>query len=183
MIFLISVAVGIIAGYLTGGRLGNLASLRLKWTWLVLLAILIQVLIFPLFTDHPIVPIATEAFHLISYLLVLAWLALNIRVRPLLFIGAGALCNLLVISLNGGKMPASIPAIARAGGEIAAQRLTEDGVYGNLVSMGPSTHLNFLGDTMYLPGWIPFATAFSAGDLVIMFGLVWLMAQGMRGNA
>jgi len=183
MIFLISVAVGIIAGYLTGGRLRNLTSLRLRWTWLVLLAVLIQVLVFPLFTDHPIVPIATEAFHLISYLLVLAWLGLNIRVRPLLLIGAGALCNLLVIVVNGGKMPASISAIARAGGEFAAQQLTQNGVYGNLVSMSAATHLNFLGDTMYLPGWLPFATAFSVGDLVIMIGLVWLMARGMRGNA
>jgi len=101
----------------------------------------------------------------------------------LLLIGAGALCNLLVILVNGGKMPASIAAIARAGGEFAAQQLMQNGVYGNLVSMSAATHLNFLGDTMYLPGWLPFATAFSAGDLIIMVGLIWLMARGMRGDA
>jgi len=183
MIFLIAVVVGIIAGYLTGGRLRRLSSLKLRWTWLVLLAILIQALIFPLFTDRPIIPAATDALHLVSYLLVLAWLARNVFIRPLFLVGAGALCNLVVILVNRGKMPASIEAISRAGGEFAAQRLTESGVYGNLVAMGSSTHLNFLGDTMYLPGWIPFATAFSAGDLIIMIGLVWLMAWGMKGDA
>ena len=182
MIFLIAVAVGIAIGYLTGGRLRRLSSLKLRWTWLVLLAILIQGLIFPLFTARPVIPVATEALHLVSYLLVLVWLGLNIRVRPLLLVGAGALFNLLVIVVNGGKMPASITAVSRAGGEFAAHQLTENGVYGNLVLMGDKSHLNFLGDTMYLPGSIPFATAFSVGDLVIMIGLVWLMAWGMRGD-
>jgi len=183
MIFLIAVLIGIVTGYLLGGRLSRLSSLRLRGVWLVLLAVLIQALIFPLFTDRPVIPVATEAFHLISYLLVFIWLALNISVHPLLLVGAGALCNLLVIVVNGGKMPASITAIARAGGAFAARELAENGVYGNLVAMSSSTHLNFLGDTMYLPGWIPFATAFSAGDLVIMIGLIWLMIRGMRQDA
>ena len=111
MIFLIAVLIGIVTGYLLGGRLSRLSSLRLRGVWLVLLAVLIQALIFPLFTDRPVIPVATEAFHLISYLLVFIWLALNISVRPLLLVGAGALCNLLVIVVNGGKMPASITAM------------------------------------------------------------------------
>jgi hypothetical protein len=180
MIFLCAVALGILLGYAFGGRLSRLLVLRLRALWLVLAALAIQLLIFPLFTAEPIVPHWTAVLHGVSYGLVFLWLILNLRVRPLLAIGAGALLNIVVVLANGGYMPASPGALAQAGFESVAESLARGDVYGNLVGMSASTRLGFLGDWIPLPRWLPFATVMSVGDVLIMAGLVWLLVSGMK---
>lgn len=182
MIFLVSVLVGLLIGLLAGGRLSNLPSLRLRWPWLVLVGLVVQLLIFPLFSERPLLPYGTVPLHVLSYVLVFAFLVVNLRVRPLLLIGAGAGLNLLAIALNGGRMPASATALARAGLVGTAEQLTAAGTHGNVLLMSEGTRLNALGDWLYLPQWIPFATAFSVGDVAIMIGIAWLIVRGMRNH-
>jgi hypothetical protein len=182
MLFLIAILIGLVIGLLGGGRPSHLARLRLRWLWLVPLSLLIQLLIFPLFSDAPLLPYATAPLHLLSYTLVGVWLIANLRVIPLIVTGVGALANFLVIALNGGRMPASITALQRAGSERAAAELVQYGIYANGVRMGNATRFNVLGDWLYLPEWMPFATAFSIGDVLIMVGLAWLIARGMVAN-
>jgi len=182
MFLLWPVLLGILLGYLFGGRISRLASLHLRALWLIGGALLIQLLIFPLFTDRPIIPAATAALHLASYGLVFLFFAVNYRIVPLLVIGAGSVLNLLVITGNGGYMPASPAALARAGASDVAAHLLEEGVYGNVVRMSRATRWNVLGDLFYLPRGVPFATAFSVGDLLVACGLVWLIAWGMAAH-
>jgi hypothetical protein len=183
VIFLYGVALGTLIGYLVGGRVGRLVTLPLRSPWLLLLALVIQLLIFPLFTDGPLIPYGTAYFHGFSYFLVLLWLARNLRLRPLWALVCGALLNAAAILSNGGFMPASAEALARAGLQTSAAHLLADGTYGNVIRMGADTHLNVLGDWIAIPSWIPLATALSIGDLMIMAGLVWLIARGMKGYA
>ena len=183
MIFLFAVLAGIVAGYVLGGRIANLASLRLRWFWLVLLGLILQLLIFPLISSRPLLPYATVPLHVLSYVLVFVFLAANLRVRPLLVLASGALINFAAIAANGGRMPASATALARAGLIQTAKRLTSSGTHGNVLLMGKNTRLDLLGDWLYLPRWIPFATAFSIGDALIMIGLAWLIVRGMRKRA
>jgi hypothetical protein len=183
MIFLCAVVIGIALGYVLRGRLSRLVFLRLRGMWLVLVALGIQLLIFPLFTPNPIIPFGTAILHGVSYGLVLLWLLLNVRVRPLIAVGGGALLNILVVALNGGYMPASPAAFERAGLISVARLLAQGETYGNLVGMSAATHLNVLGDWIGLPRGVPFATVMSVGDVLIMIGLVWLLAKGMNTNA
>ena len=182
MFLIVSVLLGVAIGYATGGRLSHLARLRLRATWLVLLALLVQLLIFPLFTDRPLLPYATTSLHLSSYALVFLFLALNWRQWALLLTGVGAGLNLIAIAANRGYMPASPTALARAGKAEAAGRLAAEGVYGNVCAMGEGTRLDVLGDWLYLPQGVPLATAFSLGDLLIGIGLVGLIVWGMRAR-
>ena len=175
-----ALVLGVILGYLRGGRIAHLASLRMRLLWLVPIALLIQLLIFPLFADRPLLPYATTPLHLLSYALVFLFLVLNVRVLPLLAVGLGALLNLLVISVNGGYMPSSATALSRAGATSVASALQAQGVYGNVKLMGHETKLNALGDFLYLPQWIPQATAFSVGDVVTALGVAWLVYWGMK---
>lgn len=175
-----AVLIGIVVGYLCRGRIAYLASLRLRFLWVIPISLLIQLAIFPLFSERPLFPYATSSLHLLSYALILVFLVLNYRTFPLLIIGMGSLLNLLVIAVNAGYMPSSPTALTRAGNEGVAARLLKDGVYGNVTLMSEGTRLNFLGDLLYLPRWIPFATAFSLGDLIVALGLIWLIAWGMR---
>lgn len=182
MIFLVAVLLGVLAGYAVKGRVANLQRLDLRRVWLVVAGLVLQLLIFPLFGDQPLLPYATMPLHIVSYALVLIFLCLNLRVRPLLVVGGGALLNVLVIGVNGGLMPASATALERAGIVSALEHLMTGEAYGNVVLMSETTKLAFLGDVLYLPSWIPFATAFSMGDLLIMAGLVWLIVKGMKPN-
>ena len=180
MLFLVAALVGVVLGYVFGGRVANLVSLRFKWTWLLLVGLIVQLLIFPLFSNRPFVPYGTVPLHVLSYVAVFAFLILNLRARALLILGSGALLNFGAIAVNGGRMPASVTALERAGHAVTAESLISTGSHANILLMGESTRLNLLGDWLYLPKWIPFAAAFSIGDLLIMIGLAWLVVEGMR---
>jgi len=169
-------------GRLRGGRVAHLAGLRLRALWLVAFALLIQLLVFPLFSSSPLVPYATVPFHMLSLALLGAWLLLNLRMRPLIAVAVGATANLFVLALNGGRMPASPTALAGAGWASTAERLMAEGYYGNVVCMGETTRFDVLGDWLYLPEWMPLATAFSVGDVLICAGVAWLIARGMQTN-
>lgn len=180
MIFLYAVALGIVLGYVSGGRLSRLLGLELRALWLVLGALAIQLLIYPFFTDEPVIPYGTTALHGVSYALVFLWLVWNFRARPLWAVGAGAVLNLLTLLVNRGAMPASPHALRVSGLPDIAAILERGEPYGNLVGMSASTGLNFLGDWIPLPHWLPFARPMSVGDVVLMAGLVWLLVRGMR---
>ncbi|MCK4391398.1 DUF5317 domain-containing protein [Candidatus Bipolaricaulota bacterium] len=182
MLLIGAVFIGVILGYLHGGRITYLASLRLRFWGLIVVALLIQLFIFPLFSRYPLLLYATTELHLLSYGLVFLFLALNYRTFPLLFIGLGALLNLLAIAVNGGYMPSSQAALSRAGSHELVARLIEEGRVGNIMLMSEKTRLNALGDFLYLPKGIPLAAAFSIGDLIVALGLVWLIVWGMESH-
>ncbi|MBN1859449.1 DUF5317 domain-containing protein [Candidatus Bipolaricaulota bacterium] len=180
MLILIGVLVGLLLGYALRGRLSNLRLIRLRFLGLVVGALVIQLLIFPLFSSRALFPYATEPLHFASYGLLFLFILLNGRCYPLLIAGAGAALNVLVIGINGGYMP-SLPAALRLAGDGAiADRLVDEGVVGNVIRMSDGvTRLNLLGDRLYLPAWLPGSTAFSVGDVVIALGLAAVIAWGM----
>lgn len=182
MLYLVALLIGLAIGFVRGGRLSHLTRLRLRWLWIVPVALAIQLMIFPLFSGTPLVPYATVPLHVLSYALVGLWLVANLRVTPLVVTGVGALANFVTIAVNGGRMPSSPTALNAAGWSTTAELLIAQGEYGNVVLMGESTRLNALADWLYLPDWIPFSTAFSIGDVLIMVGLVWLIVRGMVTN-
>jgi len=180
MLFLYVIPIGLIVGFAVGGRLVGLGKLPFRWMGLLLPALLIQLLIFPSFTAKAFIPFATAPLHILSYAFLALWIVGNSRLLPILALGAGAICNFVVLLANGGFMPASDSALMKAGLPYLAERVMEEGVYANLILMSADTRLNFLGDLLYVPKWIPFSSAFSIGDLLISLALVWLIVKGMR---
>ncbi len=173
-----AVSIGIVAGLIRRGSLANLGQLRLRALWLIGVALLIQLLIFPL-GRAPLVAVGTAYLHLMSYTLLLAFIVLNQRYPEILVMGGGLLLNLIVIAANGGYMPASAMALNRAGLPEVATALEEGLRQGNTVLMGEGTRLNFLGDFLYLPAGVPLASAFSIGDVVLGLGVAVLLARRM----
>jgi hypothetical protein len=157
MPYLVAILIGLVIGWLRGGRLSRLAQLRLRWLWIVLLALVIQLLIFPIFSESALLPYATTPLHLLSYAILIAWLAVNLRTAPMGVLLLGALSNFTVLASNGGRMPVSATALQQAGLARTAGGLLETEAVANVTLMGPSTHLNFLADWLYMPKWIPFS--------------------------
>ncbi|MBU1048674.1 DUF5317 domain-containing protein [Candidatus Bipolaricaulota bacterium] len=182
MFFLYVIPVGLLIGLLARGKIANLGKLPLRWVGLLFPALLIQLLIFPVFTSDALIPFATAPLHILSYALLAVWILANCRLLPIVTLGLGAVCNFAVLAANGGFMPASANALQQAGLSNLAGTLTREGAYSNLALMSADTRLNLLGDLLYVPKWIPLSAAFSIGDLLIALALVWLIVKGMRIN-
>ncbi len=159
--------------------MANLAQLKLRGLWLILLALVIQLLIFPLGRAEALVEIGTGYLHLLSYLLLLAFIGLNWYYWEILLMGVGLALNLLVISINAGYMPASATALRCAGHERVAGILEQGLHHGNTVLMSSRTKLNFLGDSFCVPAAVPLSNAFSAGDLALALGVIIFLGRRM----
>ena len=90
---------------LAGGRLSRLADLRLRAVPVVFAALAVQVVIISLIGGGP--DWLHPALHLSTYAVALWFVWVNRSVPGAWLLGAGGLCNFVVIAANGGTMPAS----------------------------------------------------------------------------
>jgi hypothetical protein len=160
---------GVVVGYVCGGRLAGLRSIRLSAVWLLWLAAVVQA------AQYYVAPLRHPAMLVVVFGLVLWWLALNLPTWPLAIriagvaITVGALANGLTIALNG-RMPYE-PTAAEAVG------LRPDLTTPKNEPADDATLLAFLGDTIPVT---PLKKVISAGDVLIGAGTVALTALAMR---
>jgi hypothetical protein len=173
MFILYAIPIGIVAGYLLGGRLERLGDLHLRWVPLALLGLAIQVV---LFADAVGTPFGdtTPAIYVASNLLVFAAVLRNLRIPGLALAAVGAGCNLAAIIANGGYMPADPEALASVG-------LGGPGYTNSIVLTDPA--LPFLTDIFAMPSWMPAANIFSIGDVLLGAGVALTIALAMRPPA
>lgn len=174
MILLLSAAVGIAFGLLSGGRLKNGAHYPLRGIWLPIAALAVKAGAAWLLEPQ----VGAVAVCLVQYALVFAFLLLNaaLGVWPAL-VFAGASSNCLVILLNGGCMPVS--ASLMGAGTERAKLLAEGRIYAYCPA-GPDTIAPFLGDVLRVgPAGMPAGFA-SAGDVVLCFGIALLCFRMTR---
>jgi hypothetical protein len=171
----------LVVGVALGGRLGNLAQLRLRASWLFFAAIALQVVAFP-FAFLPWRTDGTVAtlLWLASYALLIAAAVLNRRIAGVPLVALGMGMNIAAITANGGTMPVLPDAMHGAGGSHAT-------LNNSTAVADPS--LAWLVDRWAAPDWIPLANVFSVGDVLIAVGAVVIVLAGSaapsawRGNA
>ena len=181
MFILYAVIIGIIIGYLSGGRLKYTVQRPLKHIWLAVLGFLIQIL---LFSDIPAFQFEKPAlviFYGVSYLLIFAFVIVNRKVPGIILIGIGMVLNATVIFLNGGHMPASIESFEKTTvGKSEAEFLRQGSTTNNSQAINEDTILPWLGDIFYIPSWMPFSNVFSIGDVLIAAGVCMYFVLGMK---
>jgi hypothetical protein len=156
---------------LTGGRLGRLASIRVRGTWVPVVALAIQVLITTIIRDgHAELH---KTVHIATYVLIGVFLWCNRRLPGVKIIGLGAFLNALVITVNGGQMAASRTAERLAGLHLGA------GFENSAPLAHP--HLLWFGDVIPWPGPLP--NVLSIGDLLIYVGTLILLHRVCRRSA
>jgi hypothetical protein len=146
---------------LLGGSLSRLTEVRLRHAWLVVVALALQVLITVVIPGD--VRWLLVSLHLFTYGLAAVALWLNRKLPGLLLIGGGALMNGVVITLNGGTLPASAHALKTAGYAVDPKTFENSGVLAHPI-------LPWLGDVVATPAWLPFRNVISIGDLTILLG-------------
>lgn len=161
-------------GLVLGGRLGNLAELRLRASWLFFAAIALQVVAFPV----AFLPWRTDAdvaslLWLTSYAFLIVAAFLNRRIIGIPVVALGMCMNVAAIVANGGTMPVSPSAMHDAGRTAVTQA--------NSTAVA-DPRLEWFVDRWAAPDWIPFANVYSIGDVVIAAGavVVVLYAMGVR---
>jgi len=145
---------------LIGGQPSRMASIRLRRSSWIVLALVFQVLVFEaLQWPAPVLRVG----HVATYAVAAWFLWLNRRVPGMLLVGTGALANGVTITLNGGTLPARISALRTAGLELDPEKYVNSGVLAH-------PHLWFLGDVFAIPASVPLANVFSIGDVLIVLG-------------
>ncbi|MBF6605040.1 MAG: DUF5317 family protein [Chloroflexi bacterium] len=177
MFILYAVVVGIVAGYLTGGRLEGLATVRFRWAGLAIAGFAIQLILFlgPVAEALDGAPALGVAAYVGSTALVLGAVLANLRLRGLAIVALGAALNAAAIVANGGIMPTTVGALAIAG------RAPGIGFSNSAVRVDPA--LPWLVDRFGLPSWLPLANVFSLGDVIIGLGIAIAVAAGMRARS
>jgi hypothetical protein len=171
MFILYAIPIGIVLGFVLGGRPAGLASVQFKWGALAIGGLLVQVILF----SAPVTERIGDAgppLYVVSTAAVLVAVLRNVRIPGMPLVALGAGCNLLAIVANGGFMPAS-PAATAAIGRGAIETYSN-----SVVSEAPAFEL--LTDVIALPAWLPFTNIVSIGDLLIGLGIVIIIALAMR---
>jgi hypothetical protein len=178
MLLLYAIPAGVFVGLLGGGRLAELAKVRIRFWPLALGGLAFQLLLF-----SPAVASAVGIWGPLLYvgstLVVLLVLLANIGQPGFRLILLGSTLNLVAILLNGGQMPASAEAIAALNG---LAQLPAD-AFSNSALAGPNTQFAILGDIFALPRPIPFANVFSIGDVLIGVGGAWFIGRTMVASS
>lgn len=162
MLFLLAIALGFLLGLAGGGHLSNLARLKFRQPWLLVLAIVLRYVL--VFTPLSRIE-GAQYIYAASLALIVLWTVWHLRLLPgIWLVTVGGALNLLVVLANNGRMPVDRTLASRQLGGI----LIERGHIGQYTLLGPDTHLGFLGDWLSLG---PFPEAYSLGDVFIAMGL------------
>lgn len=161
MIIVVAAIVAVLTVPLTGKSLAPLAKVSFRRSWVVWLAIVVQVVImafhwFPNWLGQPL--------HITTFALAAVFMWCNRHLPGVVFVALGAALNLAAIAANGGSMPASPAAWRSAGLPAPADGFQNSRVLSN-------ARLPWLGDVFAIPkGW-PFANVFSVGDVIVVLAL------------
>ena len=167
-LILVSVAAAIVLGLVSGGTLRDFPSVKLRLAWLAAAGVFLQ-----------FVPVSGDlgfGVLLLSFALLLAFAAVNLRSPGFVLIATGLCLNALVIGLNHG-MPVTREALI---GSDQAQTLPD------LVRNGGEKHHLADTRTVLLPladviaVGHPVDQAVSLGDVCVHLGIGWFIVVAMH---
>jgi hypothetical protein len=188
MIYMIvPVLLAAMVGFLHGGRLRNLAKVRLRASWIPLAMFSLQfgVVLFPQGQSELFLGLRPWAM-IVTYASLIAFLWVNRRLPGMKLILLGAALNLAVILANGGYMPVTSEALMRSGHlDLVFVHDERAFVLGSkdIVLPEAQTRLQMLSDVVGIPEAFPISATFSVGDLIIMAGAAGLVYQMMLSES
>ena len=172
MIIPLLAALLVVSPVLAGGRLRGYGDLRIRYGWVVGLALLAQVVAIEVLPGAPAALLS--AVHIATYVVAGWFVWVNRAIPGLWLIALGAASNGITIALNGGTLPASPAALRAAGLDLDATEFLNSGVVAD-------PRLPWLGDVFAVPAGWPLANVFSVGDVLILGGVGWA-AQRICGS-
>ncbi|HEX2323775.1 MAG TPA: DUF5317 domain-containing protein [Chloroflexota bacterium] len=156
----------------------RLGAVRLRGLPLPFLAYGIQVAVFQAGLGQALPAVL---WQVVSAGLLLLFLIANLRYRALGIVALGAGLNLLVVTLNGGYMPASPEDLRAAGMPQVAARLETQGSFQKTGRRDEGTVLPILGDVIRVPLPGPDRVV-SPGDVLVALGIFLFLQEALVGR-
>jgi hypothetical protein len=125
ILFVAVIVFAFLVGWVLGGRLRRFEELHLRWSWLAVAGLAIQFVPLPSGAIGTDLAVRTAVLSC-SYVLLLAFAVLNIRLAGVPLLLVGLTLNLVVIASNGG-MPVSREALESSGQADVLQVLIDEG--------------------------------------------------------
>jgi hypothetical protein len=167
----LTLPVAVLVGYMAGGRLGELANVRLRWPMSGIAGIALQF--------APVAGTGGTLLLVASFLFLFVAAGVNRRLPGFALIMAGLWLNFIVITVNEG-MPVSQHALV-ASGQTATLPELRSGADTKHHLASDRDELVFLGDVVPIPP--PIHQAVSIGDLLAYSGAMVFVIRGMRRPA
>lgn len=176
--FFEAVILGLLIGYVRGGRMLNIGNMHIRGWLLVIIAFVLQIV--PIFLG--VVPIIGNYGHVISFsamILMLLVVCINLDKKGFWLIALGAVMNILAMSFNGLLMPVSLESMNYIGLTDVVEAV-KTGQVVNYMSIQEVAHWSqYLGKTLSLPKMYPLAKVISIGDLIMSLGVFWFTQTEM----
>ena len=160
---------GVVVGWLRGGRIKHLAAKIPVLPALVFLALIIQGSLVFLSGTFDLLSVYSSYIHAFSYVLLLSFALWNRKLPGMPVVALGVFLNFLVIALNGGTMPVSTAGMPPE----VLERLAESVLHS---AAAPGTRLAFLGDVVPAIG----RGKISPGDILMGAGVFFYLQQAMQ---
>ena len=154
----------VLSPLLAGGKLRRYGDVRIRYGWVVALALAAQIVAIEVLPGAARLGLA--AVHIATYVAAGAFVWFNRAIPGLWLVALGAASNGITIALNGGTLPASASALKSAGLELDSSEFLNSGVLAD-------PQLPWLGDVFAIPAGWPLANVFSIGDVLILCGVAW----------
>ena len=185
-VLLSGIIAGIGLGFLRGGQLVHLTRLKIRLGWLLILAVLVQLVATLWLLPRAGALAVGGGVLLLSHLAVLVAVWHNRHLPGLWLVGLGVLLNVLATTPHGGLMPVT-PETLRAAGRVVPAELPPSGSrphthWKDIVLPREQIPLWVISDRFAVPAGWPLAGVFSLGDVAVAGGLAWLLAWGMTGR-
>jgi Family of unknown function (DUF5317) len=156
----------------------RLGAVRLRGLPLPFLAYSIQVAVFQAGLGQALPAVL---WQVVSAGLLLLFLIANLRYRALGIVALGVGLNLLVVTLNGGYMPASPEDLRAAGMPQVAAQLETQGSFQKTGRQDEGTVLPILGDVIRVPLPGPDRVV-SPGDVLVALGIFLFLQEALVGH-
>jgi hypothetical protein len=171
MFILYALVIGLALGLLLGGQPARLSELKLRYAWLCVLGLAVQLVLFSDAVTERIGSLGVP-IYVVSTVAVAGAVAANYRIPGMAIVALGAFSNLAAIVANGGYMPTTAAALEAAG-------FTAKTGYSNSALLD-DPKLPWLTDIFAMPPWIPAHNVFSVGDVLIGVGVAVVIVAAMR---
>lgn len=155
----------------------NFNQVKLRYLFIAPIALFVQVTVSHLVTSIFGIDLRPAGLTA-SYVLLLAFLAINRKNPAVLVFGSGIVMNLAAILANGGFMPTTPEAVMNAGLGDRIAGLAPGGVVPQTTIMlldQPQIRLWFLSDILSLRS--PLQRVFSIGDILVVVGVVLMLVR------
>lgn len=176
MILLACIPLGILIGWILGGRIRNLGELPLRGWPLLVLPCLFEYAGGILDINHRLSSIGQIILIVAAYGMLVIGIWLNRKITGLAVLAGGFFLNLIVVCSNGFRMPFSKEGAIRAGFDLSKFPSSFKPITGH-------THFPFLADIFPIPHWgFHPSELISVGDMIIMVGILLVVSYGMKRN-